>query len=174
MLEIVGRNKEIDSLGYEEKVERATAIKEEGVQKFKEGNYKEAKEKFEEAEKYYKDTLSLKKSPVTNLNRIFHSKFNDEDPCSSYYFEHCGGSPNGNSSGESCTWIRPYSLLFDDWPRCKMQVVGHTEVGEKYFSYNNKKLMILDSHGHNLFKIIDTEKLNELKFNYKKCYIKIL
>ena len=52
LLEIVGRNKEIDSLGYEEKVERATAIKEEGVQKFKEGNYKEAKEKFEEAEKY--------------------------------------------------------------------------------------------------------------------------
>lgn len=125
---------------------------------------KQLQEAYLEAEKYYKDTLSLKKSPVTNLNRIFHSKFNDEDPCSSYYFEHCGWSPSGDSSGESCTWIRPYSLLFDDWPRCKMQVVGHTEVGEKYFSYNNKKLMILDSHSHNLFKIIDTEKLNELKF----------
>ena len=52
LLEIVGRNAEIDSMNYEDKVEKAKQFKEEGVQKFKEGNFKEAKEKFEEAVKY--------------------------------------------------------------------------------------------------------------------------
>jgi len=52
LLEIVGRNAEIDSMNYEDKVEKAKTFKEEGVQKFKEGNFREAKEKFEEAVKY--------------------------------------------------------------------------------------------------------------------------
>ena len=52
LLEIVGRNAEIDSMNYEDKVEKAKQFKEEGVQKFKEGNFKEEKEKFEEAVKY--------------------------------------------------------------------------------------------------------------------------
>ena len=52
LLEIVGRDAVIDSMGYEDKIEKARIIKEEGVQKFKEGNYKEAKDKFDEAVKY--------------------------------------------------------------------------------------------------------------------------
>ena len=78
LLEIVGRNAEIDSMGYDEKVEKARIIKEEGVAKFKEGNFKEAKEKFEEAVKYLdkfenkndekeKEGCKLYQSVLTNL-----------------------------------------------------------------------------------------------------------
>ena len=78
LLEIVGRNAEIDSMSYEDKVEKARLIKEEGVAKFKEGNYKEAKEKFEEAVKYLdkfenkneekeKEGCKLYQSVLTNL-----------------------------------------------------------------------------------------------------------
>ena len=52
LLEIVGRDAVIDSMYYDDKVAKAKQIKEEGVEKFKAGNYKEAKEKFEEAVKY--------------------------------------------------------------------------------------------------------------------------
>ena len=52
LLEIVGRNAQIDSMAYVDKVEKARIIKEEGVEKFKAGNYIEARDKFEEAVKY--------------------------------------------------------------------------------------------------------------------------
>ena len=78
LLEIVGRNAQIDIMPYDEKIEKAKIIKEEGVEKFKAGNYKEARDKFEEAVKYLdkfvnkekeeeKEGCQLYQSVLTNL-----------------------------------------------------------------------------------------------------------
>ena len=78
LTEIIGRNKEIDNMGYEEKLEKGKAFKEEGVAKFKEGKFKEAREKWEEAAKYLdkyinkndekeKEACQLYQSVLTNL-----------------------------------------------------------------------------------------------------------
>jgi len=52
LLEIIGKKKEINDMEYEEKLELGKKYKEEGVEKYKEGNYKLAREKFDEAAKY--------------------------------------------------------------------------------------------------------------------------
>ena len=62
LLEIVGRDALIDSMNYEDKIINAKRFKEEGVAKFKEGNYKEAKEKFETSVKYL-DKFENKNEP---------------------------------------------------------------------------------------------------------------
>ena len=78
LLEIVGRDAQIDSMSYDEKIEKAKIIKEEGVEKFKAGNYIEARNKFEEAVKYLdkfenkeaeneKEGCQLYQSVLTNL-----------------------------------------------------------------------------------------------------------
>ena len=78
LLEIVGRDAQIDSMSYDEKIEKAKIIKEEGVEKFKAGNYIEARNKFEEAVKYLdkfenkeaeneKEGCKLYQSVLTNL-----------------------------------------------------------------------------------------------------------
>lgn len=122
--------------------------------------HKEMNEVYEEMLKY--DWNMFKYSSIKNLNKIFHSNHGPYN-YNTLIFEHCGWDGAGDSSGESCTWIRPNALLLDPWPvRIKYQVVGHTELGEKYFTYKGKHLMVLDSHEHNLYKIIDTEKMDEL------------
>ena len=78
LLEIVGRDAQIDSMSYDEKIEKAKLIKEEGVEKFKAGNYIEARNKFEKAVKYLdkfenkdaeneKEGCQLYQSVLTNL-----------------------------------------------------------------------------------------------------------
>ena len=78
LLEIVGRDAQIDSMSYDEKIEKAKIIKEEGVEKFKAGNYIEARNKFEKAVKYLdkfenkdaeneKEGCQLYQSVLTNL-----------------------------------------------------------------------------------------------------------
>ena len=52
LIEIVGKKKEIDDMEYEEKLEKGKKYKEEGVERFKEGDYKGAREKWDEATKY--------------------------------------------------------------------------------------------------------------------------
>lgn len=118
-------------------------------------------------ENYRKDTIS-NRCTAKNINKIFHYKNHNGDNFTTSNFEHSGWDSSGNSSGETCTWIRPEALLEDDWPKCKMQVVGHTETKERCYKFKNKKLMILDSQDHNLWKIIDTEKLDEITFEEYK------
>ena len=52
LIEIEGKKKKIDDMEYEEKLEKGKKYKEEGVEKFKQGDYKGAREKFDEAVKY--------------------------------------------------------------------------------------------------------------------------
>ena len=52
LIEIEGKKKEIDDMEYEEKLEKGKKYKEEGVEKYKQGDYKGAREKFDEAAKY--------------------------------------------------------------------------------------------------------------------------
>jgi predicted phosphodiesterase len=98
------------------------------------------------------------------LNEVFHSPHMG-DPFNTEIFEHCGWNSSGDSSGESCTWIRPDSLLNDNWPRgIKYQVVGHTECGNKNYVYKNKHLILTDSPGHYTYRILDSEKMDELEY----------
>ena len=98
------------------------------------------------------------------LNEVFHTPHLG-DPYNTEIFEHCGWNSTGDSSGESCVWIRPDSLLQDNWPRgIKYQVVGHTECGNKNFSYKNKHLILTDTRGHYTYRILDTEKMDELEY----------
>ena len=94
---------------------------------------------------------------VEVLNMMFHEKYS--------YLDHCGWNSAGDSPGESPTWIRPDSLLHDNWPsgiRC--QVVGHTELGLRFFKFGHHKLIVCDNHEHDCGFILDTEKLDELPF----------
>ena len=52
LLEIVGAKKEISDMEYEEKVAEGKKLKEEGIEKFKQGDYVAAREKWDEACKY--------------------------------------------------------------------------------------------------------------------------
>ena len=52
LLEIVGAKKEISDMEYEEKVAEGKKLKEEGIEKFKQGDYAAAREKWDEACKY--------------------------------------------------------------------------------------------------------------------------
>ena len=52
LLEIVGAKKEISDMEYEEKVAEGKKLKEEGIEKFKAGDYVAAREKWDEACKY--------------------------------------------------------------------------------------------------------------------------
>lgn len=104
------------------------------------------------------------------LNEVFHSPHMG-DPYNAEIFEHCGWNSTGDSSGESCVWIRPDSLLQDNWPRgIKYQIVGHTELGERYFQYKHKHLIVVDSPSHSTYKIIDTDKMDNLVFEEFKPY----
>lgn len=130
---------------------------------------KNAKEKMDIAwdkmKVYFRNTLP-KKFSVDNLRKIFLDDYNS--------LNHCGYSPSGNSSGESCIWIRPESLLKDRWPKnIKYQVVGHTEIGLKKLKYRQRKLIVCDNRAHNCGFILDTENTGDFekvkfKYNYKK------
>ena len=52
LIEIIGKKKEINDMEYEEKLELGKKYKEEGVEIYKKGDYKLAREKFDEAAKY--------------------------------------------------------------------------------------------------------------------------
>ncbi len=103
---------------------------------------------------FYKDRIKSTTFNVETLDMIFH-----EDP---EYFCHCGWNSAGDSSGESCLWIRPSSLLKDNWPgHLKCQVVGHTETGLKKLRYRTHKLIICDSHKHDCAFVLDTENIGD-------------
>lgn len=117
---------------------------------------------FEEMQSYKKEYY--KYASYKFLNEVFHSP-NKGYPYNAEVFEHCGWNSSGDSSGESCVWIRPDSLLRDSWPRgIKYQVVGHTECGNKNFIYKNKHLILTDTRSHDSYRILDTEKMDELEF----------
>ena len=129
----------------------------------------EAQDKINEL--YYKmlneykwDKIPSYKFYSNRLNRLFKEKYSTLD--------HCGWESSGNSSGESCVWIRPEALLKDNWPEgIKGQVVGHTEIGIQYLKWRTHKLIVCDNRYHNCGLIIDTEKFNEYPFTryeYKK------
>lgn len=112
----------------------------------------------------------FKSASVKNINKIFHLSHHGET-FNSQSFEHCGWDGAGNSSGESCVWIRPEALLEDSWPNgIKYQIVGHTELGERYFQYKHKHLIVVDSPSHSTYKIIDTDKMDNLVFEEFKPY----
>lgn len=78
------------------------------------------------------------------------------------YLCHCGHSSSGDSSGESCIWIRPSSLLQDNWPNgIKCQVVGHTELGLKKMKFRTHKLIVCDNKSHDCGFILDTENIGD-------------
>ena len=119
-------------------------------------------ETFEEMQSYKKEYY--KYASYKFLNEIFHSP-NKGYPYNAEIFEHCGWNSSGDSSGESCVWIRPDSLLRDSWPRkIKYQIVGHTECGNKNFIYKNKHLILTDTRSHDSYRILDTEKMDELEY----------
>lgn len=119
-------------------------------------------ETFEEMQSYKKEYY--KYASYKFLNEIFHSP-NKGYLYNAEIFEHCGWNSSGDSSGESCVWIRPDSLLRDSWPRrIKYQVVGHTECGNKNFIYKNKHLILTDTRSHDSYRILDTEKMDELEY----------
>lgn len=91
---------------------------------------------------------------VENLRKIFIDDFNS--------LCHCGYSSSGDSPGESCIWIRPSSLMKDNWPgHLKCQVVGHTELGLRKYKWNKHKLIVCDSHEHDCGFILDTENIGD-------------
>lgn len=117
---------------------------------------------FEKMQSYKKEYY--KYASYKFLNEVFHSP-NKGDQYNTEVFEHCGWNSAGDSSGESCTWIRPDSLLHDNWPRgIKYQVVGHTECGNKNYVYKNKHLILTDTKEHNTYRILDTEKMDDLEY----------
>lgn len=104
-------------------------------------------------EPYFKDKFSFKFS-AKNLKTIM-----DDDM---EYLCHCGYSSSGDSPGESCIWIRPSSLLQDNWPTgIKCQVVGHTELGLKKMKYRTHKLIVCDNRNHDCGFILDTENIGD-------------
>lgn len=119
---------------------------------------------------YYRDTIKTAVFNAETLDKIFH-----EDP---EYFCHCGWNSAGDSSGESCLWIRPSSLLRDNWPgHLKCQVVGHTEMGLKRLQYRTHKLIVCDSRKHDCAFVLDTDNIGEFekaKFTKNKNYDKAL
>ena len=117
---------------------------------------------FLEMKKYAFDTF--KTASIKNINKILHTpRYRDKYDAES--FEHCGWEGSGNSHGESCVWIRPEALLEDSWPNgIKYQIVGHTELGERYFQYKHKRLIVVDSPSHGTYKIIDTDKMDDFTF----------
>lgn len=110
---------------------------------------------------HFKNTISTTFS-TKNLRKIMLEDME--------FLEHCGYSSSGDSSGESCLWIRPNSLLRDNWPNgLKCQVVGHTEYGLKRWKWNKHKLIVCDNHEHDCGFILDTENLGEFEqVKYKK------
>lgn len=108
---------------------------------------------YKEMTPYFKNSLPMKFS-VNNLRKIMLDDLNS--------LCHCGYSSTGDSSGESCLWIRPNSLIKDRWPKgIKCQVVGHTEIGLKKFKYGQHKLIVCDNRTHNCGFTLDTENIGE-------------
>lgn len=121
-----------------------------------------------EMREYEFDTF--KTASIKNINKILHTPRHG-DKYDAETFEHCGWEGSGNSHGESCVWIRPEALLEDTWPNgIKYQIVGHTELGERYFQYKHKRLIVVDSPSHGTYKIIDTDKMDDLVFEEFKPY----
>lgn len=120
--------------------------------------YDEAQEIDKEMQKYKKDAIRSYVFYPERLDKMFR-----ENPS---LLDHCGWESSGNSSGESCVWIRPDSLLRDIWPSgLKCQIVGHTEIAPFFKTYNRHKLAVIDNRGHNMPLIIDTETfVNEHEF----------
>lgn len=115
-----------------------------------------------EMKKYSKPAIP--KATWKCINQMFHSPHLGK-PYNSELFEHCSPSPSGDFTGESCVWIRPKALLNDDWPKgIKCQIVGHTETCERCYNLKGKRLIILDSPNHDLFKIIDTESIDKIPY----------
>lgn len=115
---------------------------------------------------YFTKKLAFKFS-VKNLKTIM-----DDDM---EYLCHCGHSSSGDSSGESCIWIRPKSLLQDNWPNgIKCQVVGHTELGLRKMKFRTHKLIVCDNRDHDCGFILDTENIGDdfekVKFVQNRYY----
>lgn len=114
----------------------------------------EEKEIFTEMKKYEKDAIGSYTFYPERLNKMFR-----EEPS---LLDHCGWESSGNSSGESCVWIRPTSLLKDNWPNgIKAQIVGHTEIAPFYKKYRNHNLIVVDNRNHDKPIIIDTDTFDK-------------
>lgn len=114
---------------------------------------KEIDETFEEMSKFFKNTIDEKFS-TKNLKDIMLSNINR--------LCHCGYSSYGDSSGESVLWIRPHSLINDEWPEdVKIQVVGHTEIGLTKIKHEDKKLIVCDNKNHDCFYVLDTKNIDD-------------
>lgn len=118
-------------------------------------------EAFNEVAKYSYEAIRSYAFTVKKLEMIFRDNLDS--------LGHCGWSSSGDSPGESCLWIRPNSLLRDNWPEnIKCQVVGHTEYGLKKWKWNRHKLIICDNHEHDCAFVLDTENIGEFeKVKYK-------
>ena len=101
---------------------------------------------------------------VTKLNELVKSSPNGTVKHNVSILDHCTYSPSGDFVGESCIWIRPRSLISDEWPECKCQIVGHTEMGLSFYKLENKKLIVCDSSEHDCGFILDTEKIESLNW----------
>ncbi len=119
-------------------------------------------ELYDEMMKHRKDKFRSYKFTVEKLEQLFRDDI--DSLC------HCGYSSSGDSAGESCLWIRPSSLLKDNWPgNLKCQVVGHTELGLKRWMWNKHKLIVCDNHEHDCWFILDTENIGEFeKVKYER------
>lgn len=120
---------------------------------------------FEEYEKLSSDIITddMKEDYVKVLDLILNTKTYKFDytqyESGADFFNHCGWDAYGDSVGESITWIRPISLMKSEWPKCKCQIVGHSECGYEVMEKDDKKLFILDSPDHDKYYIFDTDNL---------------
>ena len=91
---------------------------------------------------------------LNNTWRSYHSTLN-----------HCSYSSVGNAIGESPIWIRPEALLRSTYPKCKYQVVGHTEIENAplFLKKGDNKVIVCDNRDHNCAFILDTEKEYDFK-----------
>lgn len=115
---------------------------------------KENKEKAYQLMSTYFKNVMPKSFSIDNLRKMMVENLR--------LFEHCGCSSIGESTGESCLWIRPKSLIKDRWPKgIKCQVVGHTELGLKKFKHRQHKLIVCDNREHNCGFVLDTDHIGD-------------
>lgn len=109
---------------------------------------------YEMKDKYKYEKIPSYRFHVDRLNMMFRE-------CH-HLLDFSGWESSGNSSGESCVWIRPPALLRDNWPEgLKCQVVGHTEMGLKRLKYRTHKLIVCDNRQHDCAFVLDTENIGD-------------
>jgi hypothetical protein len=105
------------------------------------------------------------------LNKYWHSHTHQHgDPTFYYGFDeildwHGLYDGAGDEEQQGPLWIRPASLIQN--PYYKKQVVGHTEIKFNHYLHlkkNDNDLILIDSPEHNLYQVINTENIDEVKW----------